>query len=369
MKRLLRVLAIILLILGAVAAVVRLKLWRPLGGRATGERLARIRSSPQWNGRKFENRVPTTTLLPGSFVKMLRQQYSGDQERVPKSPIPIVNLTAADLAQRPPTGLRATWIGHATALLEIDGHKVLTDPIWSERCSPVGFAGPKRFHAPPISLAELGRVDAVVISHDHYDHLDMDTVRSLAANGTVFAVGLGIGAHLEKWGIKPEQIRELDWGEEARVGMLTLTSLPARHYSGRDVFDGDKTLWSSWSIRGPRHRVYFSGDTGYFDAMKDLGTQYGPFDLSVIKIGAYGDTWPHIHVTPEEAVKTHVAVGAKVLLPVHWGTFNLSYHDWFEPPERLLAAAAAARITTMVPRPGEQVNVPSAAYPAATWWR
>jgi L-ascorbate metabolism protein UlaG (beta-lactamase superfamily) len=233
--------------------------------------------------------------------------------------------------------------------------------------SPSTLLGPKRFFAPPIALMDLPPIDAAVISHDHYDHLDMRTVCFLAARGTVFAVPLGIGAHLERWGVPEERRVELDWGESVDVGGLRLEACPARHYSGRLYF-GDPTLWASWAILGPRHRVFFSGDSGYFEEFRRIGERLGPFDLTLAKIGAYGTTWPQIHMTPEEAVRAHGDVRGAVLLPVHWGTFNLAYHDWREPAERVVAAAADRGARLVVPRPGESVE-PARASEPITWWR
>ncbi len=348
-------------------AMLFIRLWKPLGGRIEGARLARVRASPHWRDGSFRNQIPTSKLSNGGIWRSLVLQFSGHQVRTPRAPIPIHRLSARDLGPVAAPGLRAVWIGHSTVLVDIDGFRVLTDPIWSERCSPFESVGPKRFHPPPIDLADVGRVDAVVISHDHYDHLDMKTIQALAPRGVVFFVPLGIGAHLERWGVPLAQIRELDWGNRARLRELEIIALPARHYSGRGPIPHDETEWASWAIIGNTHRVYFSGDTGFFPGLRDIGESFGPFDLTLIKIGAYGETWPQIHIDPEEAVQTEIAVRGKLMLPIHWGTFNLAYHDWFEPPERLMTAGTN-RIAFVIPRPGEMVDV---AKPRAVerWWK
>ncbi len=324
-------------------------------------------------GGKFVNLVPTNMLAPGSFFAMLRHQFFGTEQRVPQRQIPVVTRSSSDYERGPASALRATWIGHASTLVEIDGRRVLTDPIWSERCSPSTWVGPKRFHPPPLSLGELPTIDIAVISHDHFDHLDMATVEALAARGTRFVVPLGVGSHLEVWGVSAAQIIELDWNETAEVAGLKVTATPARHYSGRNPLYRDNTLWASWVVKGSVHRFFFSGDSGYFGGFKDIGAQHGPFDLTLIKIGACDVTWPDIHMTPEEAVQTNSDVRGKLLLPVHWGTFNLAFHAWNEPADRVLAAARSTGTALVVPRPGELVEPAQLAALGAPavepWWK
>ncbi|HLL85069.1 MAG TPA: MBL fold metallo-hydrolase [Longimicrobium sp.] len=359
---------VLLLVAVVVATLVSTDWLASFGGRLEGARLERARRSPHFVDGKFRNAVPTQTMAPGSFWPMMRHQLFGDEERVPSKPPPVVPRTAADFATPPASGLRATWIGHASVLVELDGRRVLTDPIWSDRCSPSTWAGPKRFHPPPVALAELPPIDVVVISHDHYDHLDMATVKELGRRGTHFAVPLGIGAHLETWGIPLAQIHELDWNEGVELAGLTVTATPARHYSGRNPLHGDETLWASWALKGPSHRVFFSGDSGHFDGFRNVAAKHGPFDLTLIKVGASDPTWSEIHMLPEEAVQTHLDVGGRVLVPIHWGTFNLAFHAWNEPAERVVSAAKKAGVTLVVPRPGEPVE-PSQPQALDTWWR
>jgi L-ascorbate metabolism protein UlaG (beta-lactamase superfamily) len=254
-------------------------------------------------------------------------------------------------------------------LVEIDGRRILTDPVWSERCSPSTLVGPKRFHAPPIALDDLPPIDAVVISHDHYDHLDMPVIRTLAARGTHFAVPLGIGAHLQRWGVPAAQIAELDWNESADIAGLRITATPARHYSGRNPLHANETLWASWVVKGPAHAIFFSGDTGYSDGFKTIGAQHGPFDLTLIKIGAYDKTWAGIHLNPEEAIQVHVDLRGKMMLPVHWATFNLGFHSWREPADRAVAAATKAGITLVVPKPGQPIEPGGTLPPQQPWWQ
>jgi L-ascorbate metabolism protein UlaG (beta-lactamase superfamily) len=337
-----------------------------LGGRVTGARLVRAEHSPNWSNGKFRNPEPSRAKRT-SNREMLRRQFFGDEQREPLIPIPVQPRTARDYATPPRSGLRATWIGWSSVLVEIDGQRVLTDPVWSERCSPSTLIGPKRFHAPPIALDDLPPIDAVVISHDHYDHLDMPVVRALAARGTHFVVPLGIGAHLERWNVAAPQIHELDWNESLALNGLTFTSTRARHYSGRDPRHANEMLWTSWVVKGPQHRFFFSGDTGYTPAFRTIGAQHGPFDLTLIKIGASDPTWVEIHMSPEEAIRANADVRGRVMIPVHWATFNLGFHAWDDPVERAVAAAAANHLILYVPRPGEMVE-PSALPAQTRWW-
>ncbi|MET0135927.1 MAG: MBL fold metallo-hydrolase, partial [Kibdelosporangium sp.] len=283
----------------------------------------------------------------------LRRFLDGKALRKPGSAIPVVTAPPGEATG----GLHITWYGHATALVEIDGARVLIDPVWSDRVSPSSVVGPKRLHPMPLTIDELPPVDAIVISHDHYDHLDLPTLRGLLRTQKApFLVPLGIGAHLERWRVPAERVIELDWGQSAEVAGLRLTATEAQHFSGRG-FSRDDTLWASWVIAGPNRRVFYSGDTGYFDGFTDIGEKYGPFDAALVQIGAYDPLWPDIHMTPEEGVATHLAVQAHVLIPVHWGTFVLGLHPWGEPVDRLWREAKARDVTLVIPKPGERVNV------------
>jgi len=364
-----RVALVFLLVVIAVAVLLLYSTeWlASFGGRIKGARLERAKRSPQFADGRFRN-AQKSRMLSGSYRDMLRRQFLGKEQRSPLRPVPVVKRTRQDYMTRPATGLRATWIGWASVLVELDGRYVLTDPIWSERCSPSTLVGPKRFHPPPIALDELPSIDVVVISHDHYDHLDMPTVRFLGARGTHFAVPLGVGAHLERWGVPADQIHELDWNESLELRGLTITATPARHYSGRRPRHPSETLWASWVVKGPRHRIFFSGDSGYSDQFRTIGATHGPFDLALIKIGASDPTWSDIHMTPEEAVQTNVDLGARVMLPVHWATFNLAFHAWRDPADRALAAARKAGVTIVMPRPGEFVEPEALLHPIDAWW-
>ncbi|WP_171991141.1 MBL fold metallo-hydrolase [Streptomyces sp. JHA26] len=345
------------------------------GADPGGERMARIRRSPHFRDGVFQNPGGTARTRPSGSAREFAKVYFDRESRLGRAPrgtVPVHATTLADLARPPATGLRLTWAGHSSVLAEIDGQRVLFDPVWGERCSPFPFAGPKRLHPVPVPLAALGPVDVVVISHDHYDHLDMPTIKALAGTDTLFAVPLGVGAHLEHWGVSAGRLRELDWHESTRVGGLTLTATPARHFCGRGLRNTQHTLWASWVVVGERHRIYHSGDTGYFDGFRDIGAAHGPFDATMIQLGAYSDFWPDIHMTPEEGVRAHLDLqGGEpggVLLPIHWGTFNLAPHAWAEPGEWTKDAAGEAGQAVAFPRPGEPFE-PVGELPVEPWWR
>jgi L-ascorbate metabolism protein UlaG (beta-lactamase superfamily) len=349
----------VVLALGTAAALA----WRALGHRAEGARRDRLRSSPNWLSDKFENPQPLVNDVVGGLLAI----REASAVSAPPTTVPVERIARDRFTAAPPSGLRITWMGHSTALIEIDGARVLIDPIWSDRPSPLPAIGPNRWYAPVIALDSLPLIDVVLISHDHYDHLDMPTVLALAKTRTRFVVPLGVGAHLEYWGVSADHIRELDWWDSTRIGALTVHSTPARHASGRMLIDNDATLWSGFAIIGAKHRVYYSGDTGLFPAMRDIGERLGPFDCTLIEIGQYHRAWPDWHIGPEQAVEAHVLVRGRVLLPVHWGLFRLAYHGWTEPIERVTAAAALRTVSVATPRPGESVE-PTRPLRTAQWW-
>jgi L-ascorbate metabolism protein UlaG (beta-lactamase superfamily) len=339
------------------------------GGRASGLRLERMKSSARYANGTFHNSAPVSPgLKKGSAAPTISEFLCGGQRRTPPGPLPSIS-PLSHWAQPPETGLRATWLGHSTVLLEIDGLRVLTDPVWGERASPVTFAGPKRFQPIPVPIKALPPLDVVVVSHDHFDHLDYPTILELAQLDVPIVTSLGVGAHLEAWGVPPERIIELDWWErtELRAG-LTVEAAPSQHFSGRALHGRNLTLWSSLVIRGPRHAVFFSGDTGLTPEYTEIRERLGPFDLVMLEVGAFHPAWGDIHLGPENALRALALLGGGPFLPVHWGTFNLAIHAWDEPAETLLQLAPTQRAHLVMPRLGEPVE-PSRAERVAPWWR
>ncbi|GAA4376060.1 MBL fold metallo-hydrolase [Hymenobacter koreensis] len=326
-----------------------------------------MKTPSRFNGKKYLNTVATG--MSADYGRMARRWLWGKEEREPLKPLGPFSLHPATLAEPAPTaGVRVTWFGHSSTLIELNGKRFLTDPVWALRASPSARVGPRRFFAPPVALAALPKLDGVIISHDHYDHLDKAAIRQLMPTGVPFYCPLGVGAHLRRWGVKPEQIHELDWWQKVTVGEThTLVATPARHFSGRS-FSRDDTLWASWCLLGPTHRAFFGGDSGPYEAgFREIGAAYGPFDLSLLEIGAYDDLWADIHMGPDHAVQAHLALNSQLLLPIHWGTFNLAFHSWIEPVERLQVAAEAHGVSLLLPAPGQPVTLAQGAY-NSRWW-
>ncbi|MGE2688491.1 MBL fold metallo-hydrolase [Mycolicibacterium pulveris] len=338
-------------------------------GASPAEIEAVARRSPNYRDGVFVNLDPASSInLDREQQQLLLRELLGSRDTgKPGGPIPVVEPAAVDLEPPP---LAVCWFGHSSALVDIDGYRVLADPVWSRRCSPSHTVGPQRLHEVPAPLEALPAVDAVLISHDHYDHLDIETIVGLARTQRApFVVPLGVGAHLRKWGIPENRIVELDWYESHQIDELRLVCTPARHFSGR-LFTRNTTLWASWVITGPRHRAFFGGDTGYTKSFAEIGVDHGPFDLTLLPIGAYHPAWPDIHMNPEEAVRAHLDVAeaqSGLLVPIHWATFRLAPHPWAEPVERLVKAADAERVQIAVPKPGQRVQPGTSDFDP--WWR
>ena len=344
---------------------------KSLGKKPRGARLERIKGSPAWAGDRFRNLHAIMPGLRDVNVPMpkLSEFLCGGIRRVPRRPLP--SLDPLDIWTKPPESrLRATWLGHSTVLIEIDGFRVLTDPVWGPRASPSRFAGPKRFQPVPVSLNALPPIDLVIVSHDHYDHLDYPTIRHLRKRGVPFVTSLGVGAHLEAWGVHPDHIVELDWWESHTLSntALTVTAAPSQHFSGRSLNDRNATLWSSFAIRSEERSVFFSGDTGLTTEYRTIRERLGPFDLVMLEVGAFHPAWGDIHLGPENALKALDLLGGGIFLPVHWGTFSLALHAWDQPAEVLLELGPKAGVQLLMPRLGEPTE-PAHEHVIRPWWR
>jgi len=332
------------------------------GDNMNAESLALALQSPQYNGDRFENSPANI----GSDIWVNIKDLMGGQTRRPPSQFPTAEpVIDAQLN----TGLKAIWFGHATAFVEMDGKRIMTDPMLSQQAFPVGLVAPVRYNPPALEMDKLPAIDFVTISHDHYDHLDMKTVQALAAKGTKFFVGLGTKAHLSRWGIADSQIYEMDWWQSISIGKFTIHCTPARHYSGRKAMDSS-TLWSSWVIEGPEHRIYHSGDSGYGPHFKEIGARLGPINIAFIKIGDYGLDlgWRDVHMHTEQSVQAHRDLNADVMFPIHWGTFDLSNHDWFEPINLAVDYAGKNGVNLVTPMLGESI-VYGQTIENKDWWK
>lgn len=272
--------------------------------------------------------------------------------------IDVLQKTSSDAVYR---------LGHSSMLLKLNNQIWLTDPVFSERASPVQWMGPKRFHPVPIEVKRLTKIKGVIISHDHYDHLDKASIQLLNDRVEHFIVPLGVDKHLLEWGVPKTKIHALDWWQELNIDGVQLVATPAQHFSGRGVFDSNHTLWASWVIKTQQHSLFFSGDSGYFDGFKLIGERYGPFDLTMMETGAYDKDWADIHMLPEQSVQAHLDLNGRVLLPVHNGTFDLALHPWYEPFARLAVAAVTHNVEIATPVMGEKVllNQPRE---NQSWW-
>jgi len=348
-----------------------MQLMKSFGKGAAGPRLERMRASPRFAQGRFRNLHPVRAGLRDESVPMpsMREFLWGGERRVPPAPLPCVSPLAT-WARPPPSGLRATWLGHSTVLIEIDGLRVLTDPVWGARASPSSLVGPRRFQPVPVALGALPPIDLILISHDHYDHLDYPTIRKLRALDAPLVTSLGVGAHLEAWGIAPERIVELDWWESWSLpgAELTVTAAPSQHFSGRTVKARNTTLWSSLVIRTRRHAVFFSGDTGLTSEYASIRERLGPFDLVMLEVGAWHPAWGDMHLGPENALEAHTLLGGGPFLPIHWGTFALAMHAWDQPAETLFALGVAAGAQLLMPRLGEPAE-PAQGREVEPWWR
>ncbi|MGI9281835.1 MAG: MBL fold metallo-hydrolase [Endozoicomonas sp.] len=319
----------------------------------------RLRESPQYSEdhQKFRNNANTDPMSLSKLWKVTKDYFnSRGTEAVPNSHIALKPLNLDDFSENAPQALRFARLGHSTLLIQLGGKNWLTDPVFSSRASPVQWAGPKRFHKPPIEIEQLPAIEGVIISHNHYDHLDYHSIQKLSAAVNYFIVPLGIGQTLKDWGVKPSKIVELDWWEKKKIGDVELIATPSQHFSGRGLFDSDKTLWSSWVIRDSKQSAYFSGDSGYFPGFKEIGDAYGPFDLAFMECGAYNELWRDIHMMPEDTLQAFVDVKGKHLVPIHNGTFNLSTHAWFDPMERITDLTRKNNIEVLLPVMGETVS-------------
>src|SRR6476661_807815 len=342
------------------------------GGKPSEADKARYAQSGHYQNGEFVNLVPTSVSTGGSMVGTLWNfMFKKSPQSKPPGPLPTLPLDSLSITRKTPDVVRVTWFGHSASLVEIAGQNVLLDPMLSVEMGPLSWVTPNRYNpALAITPEHLPAIAAVLISHDHYDHLDYKTIRTIKDKVGKFYVPLGIGPHLRAWGVAPERIQALNWGDQAHLhGGLSVTCTPSRHFSGRGLSNRNSTLWSSWVLQTPAKRVFYSGDGGYGPHFASIGQQYGPFALALMECGQYNERWAEIHMKPEQSVQAAVDVRARVMLPVHWGAFTEALHTWNEPVERASAAAMRQHLPLTTPRLGEPVTLDAGPLPTAPWWR
>ena len=333
------------------------------------ERLKRLQNSPLYNDGEFVNPIDAPVMAPGTTWKYIKKRFFSERiDAEPTGELPVRPIRPNEWTGIAEENFFFAWLGHSSLLISVDGKTILVDPVLEERASPFTWVGPKRFHPTPVTAKGLPSIDVVVITHDHYDHLEEPTMKQLASRAGLFLVPLGIGELLEDWGIAPNKVVELDWWEHRKVDSLQFTATPAIHYAKRGLFDGNERLWCSWSVQGRNRSFFISGDSGYFDGFKKVGDKLGPFDATFLKVGSYDEMWKQIHMLPEEAVQQHKDLRGDVLVPLHWATFDLGLHPWYEPIEQTLTAARKTNIRVITPIIGEQVSI-NRLSKANQWWR
>ena len=338
------------------------------GGRVTTAELEKYAQSPQWSGKVFENQSPTTLDIDlRSLPGLIRANQKDARKRVPQRPIPIAPFDA-DAWANSTAPFQFIWYGHSVCLMQLGGQNLLIDPMFGPDASPVGPMRTKRFSDDTLELIDhLPRLDAIFLTHDHYDHLDYASILRLKGKVGHYFVALGVKRHLLRWGIASELITEMDWWDEGNIGKVNFTFTPSRHFSGRGLTDRTKCLWGGWVFQAPDYKVYWSGDGGYDNYFGEIGQRLGPFDWAFMECGQYYKLWTQIHARPEEAVQAAQAVRAKVSTPVHWAGFKLAPHDWRDPVQRFVKAAEQTNLTIAIPEIGQRMTSESP-LPVSPWW-
>lgn len=352
-----------------IAVVLFINFYPTFGGDVSEELQQAYSQSKNYRDGKFVNKkdVPEDP----SFDKMLEISrkffFTTVENGRPDEPLVVQKIDSLSVVNYADS-TRLIWFGHSAFLLQINGKQILIDPMLGDVPAPHPWLGENRFSDLPINIEQLPNIDAVLISHDHYDHLDYESIKKLSGKVSHYYVPLGVGVHLEAWGVSPDIITELDWWQETTFQDLKFVCTPAQHFSGRKFSNGQSTLWSSWVIQSNTESIFFSGDSGYGDHFTEIGTQYGPFDIALMECGQYNTLWPDIHMFPEETAQAGVDLSAKAIMPIHWGGFKLSMHSWTDPIERVKQKAVELGIPLVTPRIGESIPLHKLPAPNGVWW-
>jgi len=329
----------------------------------------KVEESPQWVGDSFQNPEPVPSPEWGLSVGMIWDYFFNKPEGyIPRTSLRMEPFNVSQWEGN--QNFKLAWLGHTTVLIKIEEKMILTDPIFSQRAGSLGWLSPKRYSQTIASTGLLPEIDLVLITHNHLDHLDKESIKVLISKTKLFITPLAVGKLLEEWGVPNKKILELDWWQTKSVDELSITAAPAKHTSERGIFDKNKTLWVSYAIKGNRQSIYVSGDSGWFDGLYEIGERLGPFDFTFFEIGAYSNLkgQMEVHYSPEQAVKANQAVKGETMIPYGWGTFDLGLFPWFEPIERLLVAANRSGIDYLTPKIGEIIQIGGGGG-QEKWWR
>jgi len=361
---------LLILVLLVIIVIMFLNTYPHFGKKYSKDRVESFDALDNYKNDKFINQIPTSMSMDlKTNFSMIRDFVKKNPNRTPKEGIPMEKIDVSSFHSKNKDS-KITWFGHSALLVEIDGKNILIDPMFGNAPTPFPQFGGKRYSGGlPIEINELPKIDAVILSHDHYDHLDYGTIKKIKQKVDRFIVPLGVGSHLVRWGVPKENISEHNWWDEFKFDQLTLACTPARHFSGRNLTDRNSTLWCSWVIFGEKTKIYFSGDSGYAPHFKEIGEKYGPFDLALMECGQYDKRWSAIHMLPEETVQAFIDLKGGVLVPIHFGAFTLAFHDWNDPIERVVKAAKENVIKYATPKIGETINISTGEYPNSIWWK
>ncbi|MCB0699472.1 MAG: MBL fold metallo-hydrolase [Chitinophagaceae bacterium] len=372
LKKILKMTGIIILsviLLLTVVTVIFVNTSPQFGGKPTKEQKLVYATTGYYTDGKFVNQIASEMEVGVKDIPwLLYEQLKGDPHRQPTSKFDVQHIDSMDIELKPDSISRLTWFGHSAFLLEIAGKKILLDPMFGDVPAPHPWLGKSRYsNGLPIEIEKLPKIDAIIMSHDHYDHLDYGSIMKLKEKTEQFYMPLGVGAHFRKWGVAENRIHELAWWDDIVLDSLKFTCTPARHFSGRGFTDKATTLWASWVIQSPDKNIYFSGDSGYGPHFKEIGKKFGTFDYAMMECGQYNEKWQAIHMMPEETIQAAIDVNAKITQPIHWGAFTLSLHSWTDPIERASKEAGKRNMALCTPAIGEPVLI-GQEYPNNPWW-